>query len=207
MAWVQHVTCRDLQGVVLDACHRATRSHLMTPVVPALPRRVLLECGSDTAAAQLRINAERLDEAFPERRAVVHDRRPAFLGADHLNQVAQEADVPGAVKGGEHVRFFRGRKARGEVTVLGQHAGRQAEHLLKPWCPGLNLSYLHEQLRLGLVHPSIMPPCRGNGPASRSCYSAGQVSARTCWMLMISWPSYGETVYQMVTLSDGRWSS
>lgn len=68
MAGMQYVACLDLQGVVLDACHRAARSHLITPSVPALPRRVLLKCGSYTAAAQLRIDAERLDEAFPERR-------------------------------------------------------------------------------------------------------------------------------------------
>lgn len=98
MAGLQHVACLDLQGVVLDACHRATRSHLIAPGVPALPRRVLLKCGSYTAAAQLRIDTERLDEAFPERRAVVHDRRPAFLGTDHLDQIAQEADASGAVK-------------------------------------------------------------------------------------------------------------
>jgi hypothetical protein len=34
-----------------------------------------------------------------------------------------------------------------------------------------------------------------------------QVSSVTCWTLMISWPSCGVTLYQMVTLSDGRCSS
>jgi hypothetical protein len=154
MAGVQHVACGDLQGVVLHACHRATRSHLIAPSVPALPRRVLLERGSDTAAPQLRIDAERLDEAFPERRTVVHDRWPAFLGADHLYQVAQEADAPGAVKCAEYMRSLGSRKARGQVTVLGQHLGCQAEHPLKPCRPGLNLSHLHQKLRL--IHPSIM---------------------------------------------------
>ena len=104
MTGVQHVTCCNLQGVVLDACHRAARSHLITPGIPALPRRVPLERSSDTAAAQLLIDSERLNEAFPERHAVVRDRGacPA-LGADHLDQVAQEADTAETVKGAEHV--------------------------------------------------------------------------------------------------------
>ena len=34
----------------------------------------------------------------------------------------------------------------------------------------------------------------------------GQVSSLTCQMLMISWPSYGVTEYQMVTPSEGRCS-
>src|ERR1700741_1523879 len=36
---------------------------------------------------------------------------------------------------------------------------------------------------------------------------SGQVSRRTCWMLMTSWLSYGVTLYQMVTPSEGRCSS
>ena len=48
----------------------------------------------------------------------------------------------------------------------------------------------------------------GSIPVARSAGSRdGQVSTRTCWMLMISWPSYDDTVYQIVTPSEGRCSS
>jgi hypothetical protein len=141
--------------------------YLITPGVPALPGRVLLERGPDTAAAQLRIDAERLDVTFPERHVIEHDRRPAFIGADHLDQVTQEADAPVTVEGTEHMRFCRGGKTRGQMTVLGQDPGRQAEHIRKPCRPRLNLSHLHHSSRLGLgvIHLSIMPSA-GAGTAA-----------------------------------------
>jgi len=91
---------------------------------------------------------------------MVHYRGPALLGADHLDQVAQEAGAPGAVKGGEHVRFQRMRDAGSQVAVLGQHPGCQDEHLLEARRPGLDLQYLYLPSRLlsTITHPPIMPP-------------------------------------------------
>jgi hypothetical protein len=100
---------------------------------------VLLKRGSYSAAASLRIDSEGLDIAFQERFVIVHYRGPALLGADHLDQVAQEAGAPGAVKGGEHMRFQRMRDAGSQIAVLGQHAGRQDENLLEVRCPRLDL--------------------------------------------------------------------
>jgi hypothetical protein len=100
---------------------------------------VLLKSGSYSAAASLRIDSEGLDIAFQERFVIVHYSGPALLGADHLDQVTQEAGAPGAVKGGEHVRFQRMRDAGSQIAVLGQHAGRQDEHLLEVRCPRLDL--------------------------------------------------------------------
>jgi len=100
---------------------------------------VLLKRGSYSAAASLRIDSEGLDIALQERFAIAHYRGPALLSADHLDQVAQEAGAPGAVEGGEHVRFQRMRDARSQMAVLGQHAGRQDEHLLEVRCPRLDI--------------------------------------------------------------------
>ena len=111
-------------------------------------------------AAGVQDVAEGLDVAFQERFVMVHYRGPALLGADHLDQVAQEAGAPGAVKGGEHVRFQRMRDAGSQVAVLGQHPGCQDEHLLEARRPGLDLQYLYLPSRLlsTITHPPIMPP-------------------------------------------------
>ena len=56
------------------------------------------------------------------------------------------------------------RDAGGQIAVLGQHAGRQDEHLLEVRCPGLDFShvYLPSRLVSTVIHPSIMaPPCSG----------------------------------------------
>jgi hypothetical protein len=90
-----------------------------------------------SSAARARAGASAI--AFQERFVIVHYRGPALLGADHLDQVTQEADAPGAVKGGEHVRFQRMRDAGSQIAVLGQHACRQDEHLLEVRCPRLDL--------------------------------------------------------------------
>lgn len=124
VAGVQDVPGGYLQGVVLSACHRAAGAHLVAAGGPASPCCVLLKGGSYSAAASLRIDSEGFDIAFQERFVIVHYRGPALLGADHLDQVAQEAGAPGAVKGGEHVRFQRMRDAGSQIAVLGQHAGR-----------------------------------------------------------------------------------
>ena len=52
------------------------------------------------------------------------------------------------------------------MAVLGQHAGRQDEHLLEVRCPGLDLQhpYLPSGLVSTVIHPPIMPPAgRGCG--------------------------------------------
>jgi len=167
VAGVQDVPGGYLQGVVLGACHRAAGAHLVAAGGPAPPCCVLLKRGPYSAAASSRIDSEGLGIAFHQRLAIVHYRGPALLGADHLDQVAQEAGAPGAVKGGEHVRFQRLRDAGSQVPVLGQHAGRQDEHLLEVRCPRLDLSHLHLLSRLVsmVIHPPIMPPAgRGSRP-------------------------------------------
>ena len=138
-AGVQDVTGGNLQGVVLGACHWAAGAHLVAAGGPAPPCRVLLKRSSYSAAASLRINSEGLDIAFQERFVIVQHRGPALLGADHLDQVAQEADAPGAVKGGEHVRFQRMRDAGSQIAVLSKNPGRQDEHLLEVCCLRLDL--------------------------------------------------------------------
>ena len=119
MARVQDVPGGDFQGIVLGAGHRTAGSHLVAPGGPAPPGRALLKGGAYAAAALEGIDSEGLDVAFPERFAVVHHRGPARFGADHLDQVAQEADAPGAVKGAEHVRFLRVREPGRQVPILG----------------------------------------------------------------------------------------
>jgi hypothetical protein len=129
----------DLSGIprylqvarVLGACHRAAGAHLVAAGDPAPPCSVLLKCDAYPVAASWRIDSEELDIAFQERFAIVHYRGPALLGAGHLDQVAQEVGAPDAVKGGGHVRFQRMRDAGSQMAVLGQHTGRQDEHLLE----------------------------------------------------------------------------
>ncbi len=173
-AGVQDVPSGYLQGIVLGACHRAAGAHLVAAGDPASPCRVLLKRGSYPAAASLRIDPEGLDIAFPERFAVADDRGPALLGADHLDQVAQEAGAPCAVEGGEHVRFQRMREAGSQVAVLGQHAGRQDQHLIEGRCPGLDLSHLYSPSRLvsTVIHPPIMPP-PGRGSRTDAIWKPG----------------------------------
>ena len=50
------------------------------------------------------------------------------------------------------------RDAGSQKAVLGQHAGRQDEHLLEVCCPRLDLEHLPSRLVSAVVHPSIMPP-------------------------------------------------
>ena len=89
----------------------------------------------------------------------------------HLTDLVRFLDyAPGAVKGGEHVRFQRMRDAGGQVAVLGQHAGRQDEHLLEGRRPRLDLQhlYLPSGLISTVIHPPIMPPGgRGLRPEAR----------------------------------------
>lgn len=159
MAGVQDVPGGDLQGVVLGACHRAAGARLVAAGGPALSCCVLLKRGSYSAAASLRIDSEGLDVAFQERFAIMYYRGPALLGADHLDQVAQEPGTPGAVKGGEHVRFQRMRDAGSQIAVLGQHAGRQDEHCSK--CGVLGWTSSTCTCRPGSsARSSIRPSCR-----------------------------------------------
>ena len=97
--------------------------HEPTAMRAVVPHRagVLLERGPYAATAELRIDPERLDVAFCQRFAVVYHRGPARLGAEHLDQEAQETDAPGAVISAEHMRFQRVREMPGQVAVLGQH--------------------------------------------------------------------------------------
>lgn len=74
VTWVQNIPGGDLQGIVPGACHRAAGSHLVAAGGPALSRCVLLKRGSYATTALLRIDAEGLDVAFPERFATVHYR-------------------------------------------------------------------------------------------------------------------------------------
>jgi hypothetical protein len=185
VAGVQDVPGGYLQGIVPGACHRAAGAHLVAAGGPAPLCCVLLERGSYSAAAPLRIDSECLDVAFQERLVIVHYRGPALLGADHLDQVAQEAGTPGAVIGGEHVRFQRMRDAGSQIAVLSKHAGRQGEHLLEVRCPRLDLQHLYRPSRLAstVIHPPIMPPAgRGMRPdtvrkATRDGHTATRLAA------------------------------
>jgi hypothetical protein len=159
MTGVQDVPGGDLQGVVLGARHRAAGSHLVAAGDPAPLRGVPLECGSDAAAAQARVDSEGLDVALGQRPAVAQYRRPAGLGADHLDQVTQEASAPGAVKGAEHMRFQRTRDTGGQVAVLGQHPGGQGEHEPEVRSSRLDVPDLHRQQPVQgvtFIHPYIM---------------------------------------------------
>lgn len=158
IARVQDIAGGDLQGVILGARHRAPGSHLVTAGGPALPCGVLLKGGSRAAAAPPRIDSEGLDVAFPERLTVAQHRGPARLGADHLDQVAQEADAPGAVKGAEHVRLPGVREPRCQVAILGQHPGRDGDRLLEVRRPWPDLAHLCHGLGVTVIHPAIMPP-------------------------------------------------
>src|SRR5581483_7213282 len=113
---------------------------------PALLRSVPLEGGSDAAAAQLRVDTEGLDVTLGQRLTVPEYRGPAILGADDLDQVTQEADAPGAVKGAEHMGFQCSRDTRGQVAVLRQHPGRQGEHELEVRSSRLDALHPHRQL-------------------------------------------------------------
>jgi hypothetical protein len=93
-------------------------------------------CRGSVAADRLRRPRRSLPSAF---RCVVHHRGPARLGADHLDQVAQETGTPGAVKGAEYAGFLHARNARDQVMVLGQHPRRQAEQLGTSAGPDLQL--------------------------------------------------------------------
>jgi hypothetical protein len=56
----------------------------------------------------------------------VHDRRPSFLGADDLDQVAQEANASGVAEGAEYMRLLRSRDVRDQMTILGLHFDGEA---------------------------------------------------------------------------------
>jgi hypothetical protein len=136
---------------------------------------VLLQRGSDAAAAYLGIDPECLDVALRKRLAIVYHRGPARLGADHLDQVAQESDAPAAGESAEHVRLLGVRETRDKVAILGQYLGRQGEHRLEAGRPGLDLAHLDPRpgFGVGIIHPAIMSAAgRGRrqrpGPGRRS---------------------------------------
>jgi hypothetical protein len=180
MTGMQDISCRDLQSIVLGACHRTAGPHLIAAGDPALPRRVLLEHSSYAATALLRIDPERLDVAFPERFTVAHHRGPARLGANHLDEVPQEADAPGAVKGTDHVGFLRVREAGYQVLVLSQNPDRQGKHMLEACGSGLDLTYLHLRHGLGVtaIHPAIMPQPAWRQDLARSSIAAPNLGIR-----------------------------
>jgi len=172
MAGVQDVPGGDLQGVVLGARYGAAGSHLVAAGGPAPLRGVSLERGSYAAATQPRVDPEGLDVALGQRLAVTQYRRPVGLGADHLDQVTQEASAPGAVKGAEHMRFQRTRDTGGQVAVLGQHPGGQGEYEPEVRSSRLDVPDLHRQQPghgVAFIHPYIMASAV---PASQGALTA-----------------------------------
>jgi hypothetical protein len=170
VAGMQDIPGGDLQRIVLGACHGAAGSHLVAAGGLAVPRCLLLKRCSYATTATLRVHSEGLDIAFPERFAIVYYRGPARLGANYLDEVAQEASAPGAVKGAEHVRFLRLRHAGDQIPILSQHAGRQDAHPLEGRRPGLDLTHLDLPSRLGntVIHRPIMPPANAERAAEGS---------------------------------------
>lgn len=170
MAGMQDIPGGDLQRIVLGACHGAAGSHLVAAGGLAVLRCLLLKRCSYATTATLRVYSEGLDIAFPERFAIVYYRGPARLGANYLDEVAQEASAPGGVKGAEHVRFLRLRHAGDQIPILSQHAGRQDSHLLEGRRPGLDLTHLDPPSRLGntVIHRPIMPPANAERAAEGS---------------------------------------
>jgi hypothetical protein len=183
VAGMQDIPGGDLQRIVLGACHGAAGSHLVAAGGLAVLRCLLLKRCSYATTATLRVHSEGLDIAFPERFAIVYYRGPARLGANYLDEVAQEASAPGAVKGAEHVRFLRLRHAGDQIPILSQHAGRQDAHLLEGRRPGLDLTHLDLPSRLGntVIHRPIMPPANAER-AARAARRRGSRGYQVNWL-------------------------